>query len=462
MFLRGILYTAIMFLSIFIASSTRAQGVDQSVTNLGDVVIRFCNDVENRDTEAKKASKSLYMEAVTSIPEDICIYINNAWPTDITAKLNFVDGTVTADQSQKKACQPEGTKSKFWQYVEIEEDTYTVSAGKTLETHASITFPPGYAGMSYGCVTLQLEGQSESGSPDSMFTILSRRANFIDVLVDGAIKLDMSTPDQTESPFANLWSHPGLLVYKAPDTWTYKTSLIVKNDWNIAQEVAVSPFVHGRFGHELQGWWKEEKVIVGDNIETQNIFTWESAENTWVQPMKKKILPGQQVSFEMDVQDALPLWEWALELRALVQHTPVFDFESEKITPDMREMKSISLQSNLFIIPWRLLLAILALLFILWLLLWKKTTKNTPDIKKTVTRNATKKRATSTTKKIATKKKTTTARKKPTTTKKKETTKTKKTTTRRPASSTTKKKTTTAKKKTTTTKKPRTTRKKTT
>jgi hypothetical protein len=58
--------------------------------------------------------------------------------------------------------------------------------------------------MSYGCVTLQLEGQSESGSPDSMFTILSRRANFIDVLVDGAIKLDMSTPDQTESPFANL------------------------------------------------------------------------------------------------------------------------------------------------------------------------------------------------------------------------------------------------------------------
>jgi hypothetical protein len=43
--------------------------------------------------------------------------IENGGPTDTTISLNFVDGTITADTDQKKACEPEVTKSNFGQYV---------------------------------------------------------------------------------------------------------------------------------------------------------------------------------------------------------------------------------------------------------------------------------------------------------------------------------------------------------
>jgi len=43
--------------------------------------------------------------------------IQNDGPTDTTISLNFVDGTITADGDQKKACEPESSKSNFGQYV---------------------------------------------------------------------------------------------------------------------------------------------------------------------------------------------------------------------------------------------------------------------------------------------------------------------------------------------------------
>jgi hypothetical protein len=43
--------------------------------------------------------------------------IQNDGPTDATISINFVDGTITADEDQKKACEPETTKTNFGQYV---------------------------------------------------------------------------------------------------------------------------------------------------------------------------------------------------------------------------------------------------------------------------------------------------------------------------------------------------------
>ena len=41
----------------------------------------------------------------------------NEGPVGVKIGVNFVDGTLTADAEQKKACLPEGTKTQFGQYV---------------------------------------------------------------------------------------------------------------------------------------------------------------------------------------------------------------------------------------------------------------------------------------------------------------------------------------------------------
>jgi len=103
--------------------TTLAQGTDQSVSNLWDVVVRFCN--ENGQWEPGKM-KDLFFEADTNTPYDLCMYVNNNGPTDVDVILNFVDGTITADDSQNKACQPEGTKTNFGQHVDYISEVWNV------------------------------------------------------------------------------------------------------------------------------------------------------------------------------------------------------------------------------------------------------------------------------------------------------------------------------------------------
>lgn len=358
-----------LLLSIF-SLPTFAQ-TDQSVTNLGDVVIRFCNNLEeNPDAEP---TKTLLLDTDAEVPTEICVLINNAGPTDIEAKLNFVDGTITSDASQKKACQPEWVKDNFWQYVDYDsEKIINVPAGTVSKATADITFPWWYAGISYWCVTLQIEGQNESWAEDSMFKIVSRRANFVDVVVDGAIELDMNIVEQTNRALDNLGTNPSLVVYNTPGTNEYTTSLSIKNNWNVAQEVDITPVVSAWFLGAKSWKYIQEKVIVWDNIETLDIFTWKEESTHNGTSMKKRVFPGQEVSFEFDLWWAIPLREGVLDIETIIQTTPVFDFESENITQDMRKTTTQTLQTQFFIMPWKLIIAVLILLVILWILLSRK------------------------------------------------------------------------------------------
>lgn len=403
------LFSALSFFPLFAQT-------DQTVTNLGDIVVRFCNNVTTAE-EAKDATKTLSLDAETDVPSDICMYINNAWPTPVTALLNFVDGTVTADQSQKKACQPEWTKDKFGQYVEFNSDPIEVPAWKTIETRAKVTFPAWYAWVSYGCVTLQIEWQNESADNDSMFKIISRRANFIDVVVDWKIELQTVIEPQNNAALENLWTNPSLVVYQTPWTKWYNATLTVKNNGNVSQEVAVTPTANTRFQHPMKWIFTEEKVIDGDQVKTVEVFWWQSVKEAWWIAMTKRILPGQQVSFDFDVSGAVPLWEWSIVLDAKIESTPVFDFESKNITDDMRKTKTESLTTQFFIMPWKLVIAILALLLLLWILLSRKkdnTNTSTKDVNvsptvsnpsRKVTKTPTKKKKTSSVMKKSTAKK---------------------------------------------------------
>jgi hypothetical protein len=84
----------------------------QRTTNLGDITLRFCND-----TGAVAGTKTAVLQTKPEEKQDICMFIENGGPTNTMISLNFVDGTITADTDQKKACEPETTKTNFGQYV---------------------------------------------------------------------------------------------------------------------------------------------------------------------------------------------------------------------------------------------------------------------------------------------------------------------------------------------------------
>lgn len=192
--------TVLLIAVLMMMSTTHAQL--QRTTNLWDVTLRFCND-----TTAVAGTKAAVLEVEPEQELDICLYINNDGPTNTTIWLNFVDGTITADADQKKACEPENTKTNFGQYITNYPTTIEIEVGETVQVFAKAKFPAGYAGTAYGCATFQVIDDAdvdyEGGEQTQMFTIVSRRANFVDINVMGEYIVDLQATDATTA-----WSFP--------------------------------------------------------------------------------------------------------------------------------------------------------------------------------------------------------------------------------------------------------------
>jgi hypothetical protein len=175
------------------------------------------------------------MDAETEKDAEICIYVNNNGPTDVQVSLNFVDGTVTADEDQKKACEPEESKNNFGQFVIAQDTGLFIQAGQTLETKAKVRFPAGYAGTSYGCVTYQILQDASTGAQSNvgMFTIVSRRANFIDVNVKGDIITNLVVIPETNTSLEPINLDKNVTLYKNLVENIYKAKVTLFNSGNV-------------------------------------------------------------------------------------------------------------------------------------------------------------------------------------------------------------------------------------
>lgn len=361
----SVIITAVGLLPVI---DTYAQGLDQSVTNLGDVVIRFCNE----DAQAEPGKmKSLFLDVDTETDQDICIYVNNSGPTDVDVQLNFVDGTISADDGQNKACQPEGTKSQFWQYVDFIDEVLTVEAGTTLETHANLKFPDGYSGMSYGCVTMKFvnEDEDEDEREGQMFDVVARRGYFIDVLVGWEINLDFEVLDQADTYFENIGNSKKIGIYKT-DQWVIKARITVENPGNIAQEVSVIPTFRWMFQDPVK--WRNvlKQSIINNQIVDEYLLDWEDSDDAF--DVTKKVLPKQQVSFEFVLDDIIPFWKWTMELDAIVKNKPVFDYVVADINPEILKENVQTLHTKFVLIPWSLIGLSLAIILLLLIISMKK------------------------------------------------------------------------------------------
>jgi hypothetical protein len=317
-----------------------AQQSDPTVSNLGDLLIRFCNDPE---VAKEWWSKDLQFSTVPEKEEEICLYLVNGWPTDVDVVLWFVDGTITNDADQKKACQPEAIINQFWQYVKPEKTLFSIPANTTIETRAKITFPQDTAWMVYGCATLQLSGGTTN---DWSIQVVSRRANFIDISVQWKVRPSLQILSQ-ETPIWRMLHNkdPRFYIFSNVKTKELFGKIIVKNDGNVAQYVSMQPTTKRR--------WK----------------------TTDFETISKKILPQQENEFLIPITDK-PRWEWGLTIDASITYSPVVEewIELDIEWVDMNEQK-IVVSANTLFMPWKLIFWFLWILFI-WLLFTGKKKKH--------------------------------------------------------------------------------------
>lgn len=313
---------------------------DPNVSNLGDLLIRFCNDAE---IAKEWWSKDLQMSALPEQDEDICIYLVNWGPTEVEVELWFVDGTITNDAEQKKACQPESTVSQFWQYVLPAQTKFTIAPKTTMETHATLTFPQDTAGMVYGCATLKIIWDPET---NWAIQVVSRRANFIDVSVKWVLRSSLKIVNQP-MPVGRIVHNkdPRFYIISNPTSKELFWKIVVKNDGNVAQYVSVQPSTKRR--------WKTT------NYET----------------ISKKVLPQQEGEFIMPITDQ-PRWDGPVQISASITSNPVLEegTDLENNTIDMNPKQELLTTSTLFI-PWAILFSILWILLLALIFTWTRKKK---------------------------------------------------------------------------------------
>lgn len=282
----GIKSLCISLLVLLLTWISFAQNAKES--NLGDISIRFCND-----SSIIWWSKSLELSTEANKEEDLCIYLKNSGPTDLKVGINFVDGTFTAWPESKKACLPEWEKTLFWQYVQAETTEFLVPAQWTLQTRAKLLFPEWYAGFANGCITTFILGEA---SNSWMIQVFSRRANFIDAYVSGAITQWLSYTGTSQNSEINILDHTSIKLYKRLTNKSMGLQYGLFNTWN-------TPVISS--GHILvKFWW-----ITLRNIDTVS----NTISSQWLVPVDIdmpriiKYLAGPiSISLETDYSVLLP------------------------------------------------------------------------------------------------------------------------------------------------------------
>jgi len=80
----------------------------------------------------------------------------------------------------------------------------------------------------------------------------------------------------------------------------------------------------------------------------------------------KKVLPGDSVDFMYVLDDYIPRYEGAITTNIDLTNTPVFEFESDQITDEMRTSNTQTISSSFVIAPWKLLAGLIALFLVLF------------------------------------------------------------------------------------------------
>lgn len=307
-------------------------------SDLWDLTLRFCND-----ETVVGGTKALQLSAKPWEEKEICILLHNDWPTAMKIWLNFVDWTSTSDADAKKACQPEEINTYFGQYVTADDTWFLVNPKQTIKTTVKAKFPAGYAGMAYGCATFQ---QIDAPAQATwMFKVVARRANFLDVFVDGKINVWLTFTGDSNKTIENLSNSSNLILYDNLVKGTIVSKVNIYNSGNV---------------------W-----VTGNISASYNYFRFFT--NVF-EGQKFRVMPKLTMPYEFDLPRYVKYIWWPITVRYDANYTP------EIIWPDKQwvvKNYNITTESTTFFMPrWILVLVIIYIIYRL-----SKTKKKSPETK---------------------------------------------------------------------------------
>gem|GEM_PF-1067222 len=146
----------------------------------------------------------------------------------------------------------------------------TLKPGETIKKTAKLLYPTGMDGLYHGCVVYSIvEAPKDStATTASSFTILMRRAKFIDVIVgnpenakDRGIVLDTFTAVDG----INLSHNPRIRIYKDDSDDKYVIQIKVKNVSPVEQDVVITGVASNILMYK-NTFTEERKILNGESL----------------------------------------------------------------------------------------------------------------------------------------------------------------------------------------------------
>lgn len=186
------------------------------------------------------------------VQQEICYTLTNDSDQPVTMNINFIDGTYTNDQRQNRACLDESSKENFGQYVSDYERVVTLTGGESRDQTALLRYPAGSDGSYHGCVSYAVaENTTASNTQESSnFSILMRKAKFIDVLVGHPENLVGGIEIKDTHGSATLSPNNKIRIYQDPSDNKYVIELTIQNVGSIEESVAITGVVSNIFNYK--------------------------------------------------------------------------------------------------------------------------------------------------------------------------------------------------------------------
>ena len=289
-------------------------------SEIGNISVKFCNN--------EIQEKTLNLIADTETDYDICMDFSNSTNHPITIKYGFVDGVLTNDSLQNRACTND-TMTNFGQYVTQTERYVQIPARGTVKQTASVNFPAGMAGTVNGCLVYSIFTENslsnnieQSDESATTFDIVVRKASFINALVGGEIERNI-VQDQIRVYFDGFIN--GNEHIEIPFT----------NKGNIDEKVSFSGTFSNIFGysHDLTGF--------------------------------KLVNNGASQTIEMIVDD-LPWYKCFFKIKGTLTSENNVTFNTDLLPDNAKQTNEMPVEISVFIFPRLLLIIVIAAILLAW------------------------------------------------------------------------------------------------
>ncbi len=156
----------------YVDTKIDSRKINEANADLSQIEINFCD---------KAGEKGIEYSIAPGWIQDICLQASNISDKDIEIHVEFVDGSITNDQRQNKACLQQWQNKIFWQYVTGFSSSFIVPANNVFFQHAKIYLPKWSQWIIYWCLVYYTKSVEMWGGIN--FSVLMRKAKFIDVKV---------------------------------------------------------------------------------------------------------------------------------------------------------------------------------------------------------------------------------------------------------------------------------------